>query len=186
MKTTSLYRLPSILLVCASLFVAAMPAAQAAGQAEPAKPSGQAWLSMPVSGVVEQVFVSAGQKVKKGDSLVALEQELPAAELKAAETIMKSAKGDRDEARRELDRAQELYDRTLLSTVDLQKARLDYQRAEADYQQKRLAWLRARYTFNKSVLKAPFDGVIRERRVEPGEYVASEFSPRVLIILERQ
>ncbi len=186
MKMNKSYRWAALLLAGASLSLVAMPAAVAEPRTAQVKPAGQAWLAMPVSGVVEQVYVSAGQQVKKGDRLVALERALPEAELKAAETIMQSAKGDRDEAKRELDRARELYDRTLLSTVDLQKSRLDYQRAEADYQQKRLAWLRARYAFDKSVLKAPFDGVVRERRVEPGEYVASEFSPRVLIVLERQ
>ncbi len=156
-----------------------------AGDKLMSKPEGQAWLSMPVSGVIEQVFVSSGQHVKKGDKLVALETELPRAALKAAEVAMNAASGDWQEAKRSFDRAQELFDQTLLSTVDLQKARLDYQRAEADYQQKRLDWIRARYTFDKSVLKAPFDGVVKARRVEPGEYVASEFAPRVLIILER-
>lgn len=173
------------LLVCVSLFGLISSTAGAEALLTE-KPEGQAWLSMPVSGVVEQVLVNTGDSVKKGDKLVVLERDIPEAEFKAAETLMESAKADKNEQKRERDRSQELFDRTLLSVVDLQKAELTYQRAEADYQQKRLSWLHARYRFDKSVLKAPFDGVVKARRVEPGEYVASEFSPRVLIILERR
>lgn len=79
-----------------------------------------------VSGVVDQVFVEAGEFINKGE-LIAKIQIIPNVErLNAAESRLQSATISFDDAARELERQKSLFEEKLISEVEFRKYLLEY------------------------------------------------------------
>lgn len=140
-------------------------------------------LAMPVSGAVASVAVNAGERVAKGQVLLALDDAPFRAAVQEAEAQLARRKLERDEAARDARQAQELYDRTVLSTVELENAKTKHARAEAGYKEASAALDRARYRQRVSTLRAPFDAVVLSRHAEPGQAIAAELKPPVLLVI---
>jgi len=143
-------------------------------------------LTTPVSGVVKSVFVSVGQRVKKGQPLLALDDTIYQARVMEAEAGVARAKEEGLDAGRDLARAKELYSRAVSSTTELDAARLRSARADAVSKEAQARLIIARKNQQDSVLRAPFDGVVTARMAEPGMYVATALQPPTLIVLERR
>ena len=130
-------------------------------------------MGVPVSGVVASVPVAAGMRVGKGDKLLELEQTPFRTALIEAKAGVTQASGARKEARRDYDQTKDLYDRGLISTVELQNAQLKKEAKEAAYSAARARLERAQYELSHSVLRAPFDGLVLDKRVEAGQTLVS-------------
>ena len=143
-------------------------------------------LTTPVSGVVKSVFVSVGQQVKKGQPLVALDDTIYQARVMEAEAGVARAKEEGLDAERDLARAKELYSRAVSSTTELDAAKLRNARADAMTKEAQARLIIARKNQQDSVLRAPFEGVVSARLVEPGMYVATTLQPPTLIVLEKR
>jgi HlyD family secretion protein len=79
-----------------------------------------------VSGVVDELFLEAGQKVKRGD-LIARIRLIPNMEhLNQAQSQLESARINFRDSERELNRREKLFEAKLISEADYQKALLDY------------------------------------------------------------
>ena len=142
-------------------------------------------LASPVSGVVAQVLVEPGDRVKQGQALVVLEAVPFQAAVARAQAELRRRKRERLEALRAWRRAKELYEAEVLATVELDQARLALTRAEAELQAAEAGLEEARYRLDRSRLAAPFDAVVLARRVEVGQAVAAELSPQVLVVVAR-
>ncbi|HEB60034.1 MAG TPA: efflux RND transporter periplasmic adaptor subunit [Gammaproteobacteria bacterium] len=140
-------------------------------------------LSIPVSGVIHEVGVETGARVKKGTVLAKLDPRPFALHVRAARARLKSRKLQRDEAQRELGRARELYERTLLSDHDLQLATIGYETAEADYQLAVASLKQAELDREYSTLRAPFNAIVVQRLAVVGQTVAASMQPPVLFVL---
>jgi len=125
-------------------------------------------LTTPVSGVVKSVFVSVGQRVKKGQPLLALDDTIYQARVMEAEAGVARAKEEGLDAERDLARAKELYSRAVSSTTELDAAKLRNARADAVTKEAQARLIIARKNQQDSILRAPFDGVVSARLVEPG------------------
>lgn len=146
---------------------------------------GRSSLSLPVSGVVAEVMVEKGQKVKQGEVLLRLDERYAKARLRAASARVSRQRPGRDEAKRELERAEELFDRTVLSEVELQQAKIDFAQKDAALEEARAEEMQARLDLEYSVLKAPFDLVVINSHVVPGQAVVNELSAVPLIEVAR-
>ena len=105
-----------------------------------------ALLSAPAPTRVAQVFVSSGQQVSKGTTLVVLEQStFRAAENSAAAAV--------NTARRNYDRARSLSEAGILPRKELEQATADLAKARADL-------VEARRASQLSVLHSPISGVV--------------------------
>jgi RND family efflux transporter MFP subunit len=140
-------------------------------------------LTTPVSGVVKEVYVQVGQRVKKGDKLLALDDTVLRARVMEAEAGLTRVKQEADDADREFKRAEELYDRGVSSTTEFDAAKLRHARATASAKEAEARLIIAQKNLDDSVLKAPFDGVVKAREAEPGLYVPAVLNPPTLIIL---
>lgn len=118
----------------------------------------QATLSSKVQGLVREVRVQEGSAVKKGDSLVVLDSRDLEAELARTEAEIENAKAH-------LARMNRLYEQESVAKQELENATRAFKVAQAA---KRAADAQLSYTF----VKAPFDGVITEKRIEAGELAA--------------
>lgn len=140
-------------------------------------------LTTPVSGVVKEVYVQVGQRVKKGDKLLALDDTVLRARVMEAEAGLTRVKQEADDADREFKRTEELYDRGVGSTSEFDAAKLRHARATATAREAEARLIIAQKNLEDSVLKAPFDGVVKTRDAEPGMYVPAMLNPPTLIIL---
>ena len=147
--------------------------------------AGETDLSLPVSGVVDEVLVRPGQAVKQGQVMLKLDKRRVKARLRAAEARVARFKPGRDEAQRELERAEELFDRTVLSEVELQQAKIDFAEKNATLQEARAALVGARLDLEYSELKAPFDLIVLHVFSVKGQAVINALQPMPLISVTR-
>lgn len=126
-------------------------------------------LGLGASGAIRTVAVEAGARATKGQVLVALDDTPFRAELD-------QARADRDEAARDYKQAQQLFERTVLSAVELENAKLKSVRAQARYAQ-------AKYRFDQSRIVAPFDAWVLEVRAQVGQNVVNALEARPLVVL---
>jgi RND family efflux transporter MFP subunit len=140
-------------------------------------------LTTPVSGVVKEVYVQVGQKVKKGDKLLALDDTRLQARLMEAEAGVMRAAQEAEDADKEFKRAEDLYARGVSSTTEFDASKLRHVRAAAALKEAEAHRIIAQKNLDDSVLKAPFDGVVKVRGAEPGMFVSVELNPPALIVL---
>jgi len=142
-------------------------------------------LSTPVSGVVQSVSVDAGQRVKQGQELLALDNKLYQARSAESAAAVMRLKEDAAEAARNLERVQELYNRTVISTSELDQAKLRDARARAMLAEGQAHLQQSQKNLDDTVLRAPFDAVVLVRQAEPGQAVAAGLQPQTLLVLAR-
>ena len=140
-------------------------------------------LSTAVSGVIDTVNVSKGDRVKSGQVLLGLVAKTFQADLKAQQANLKKAENNNDEAERELERTQELYDRTLLSDHDLQLGKIQRDAAAAELQTARAKLSKAEHDLFYSVVRAPFDAWVLQRNAQPGQVVVVNLQASPLLVL---
>ncbi|MCG6871253.1 MAG: efflux RND transporter periplasmic adaptor subunit [Gammaproteobacteria bacterium] len=138
-------------------------------------------LSAAVAGTVQQVHVQAGQAVSKDQELLSLDPAPFQTDLRDAGGRRKGAAAEQVMKRQDMQRAQELYDTESLSTLQLDQARLELTRAEAALEQADAAVARAQYRLERAVLRAPFDGWVLSRNVNPGRHLSPGDQAPVLI-----
>jgi len=172
-------------IVLAGLLGMAAMAAQAADVAATLQWSQRVELSPRVSGIVREVGVNVGDRVKKGQPLLALDAALYEARVAEGRAAVARFTEETAEAKRDLARTQELYDRTVISTSELDQGKLRHARAAAQLDGARARLRADQKNLADSVLRAPFDAVVVARLVEPGQSVAVGLQPQALLVLAK-
>ena len=122
----------------------------------------QATLSSQIRSTVEELLVREGTAVKKGQTLVVLDSRDLREELARAQA-------ESENARAHLARMKQLYGEDAVSKQEKENADRTFKVAEAS---RRAALTKVSYT----IVTAPFDGVITEKKIEVGE-IASPGQP---------
>ncbi len=143
------------------------------------------YASVPVNGFVDAVLVQVGQRVNKGEKLLQLDTTVLSARVKQARADVASLQPTLADAKRAYHDAQSLYEQTVLSDVELQKAKMAFDIASA-----KLNAAEAQLAINKAKLAraaqyAPWDGWVIERHLETGQMIAGDVRSQPLIILAR-
>lgn len=136
-----------------------------------------------VSGMVAEVPVQPGQRVKKGDLLVAMDSRGFLAELAGARAEAVRANILLDEAQREDERADELYERTVLSEHERTLAVIGLRKAQANARRAQATLMQARLDHERSQLHAPADGLVLAVHVSPGVAVVNTLKSEPLVEL---
>jgi HlyD family secretion protein len=145
----------------------------------------RATLSPETGGRVERLAVRKGDRVRKGDVLVRIADEDVRAQLALAEkSLVVAGAAEREscraaeQAKRDLARTERLTSDEVLSVGLLEKAQTEAgmttaacEAARARVGQARASLDVARVALGKTVLRAPFDGVVAEISTEEGEWV---------------
>jgi len=131
----------------------------------------QAVLSSRIQGTIDQLLVREGTPVVKGQTLVQLDNRDVQAELASAAAEVENAQAH-------LDRMKTLHAQDAVSKQEMENATRTYKVAEANH---KAVLAQLSYT----VVKAPFDGVITEKKVEAGE-LASPGQPLLIMENPRQ
>ncbi|CAN5204964.1 efflux RND transporter periplasmic adaptor subunit [soil metagenome] len=122
-------------------------------------------------GRIEKVHFDEGQRVARGHPLFSLDASLIRAELREAEANLALS-------RTSFDRAADLTQRKLIS-----QAEYDTARSRLDIDEARLSSARTR--LSKTIIEAPFDGVLGLRQVSVGDYVETGQALVNLVSLDR-
>lgn len=117
-------------------------------------------LGFVVTGAVNKVEARVGAHVNRGDVLVQLVQKPFILDINRARANMESIEPLLFDARIELDQAQELYDRTVLSQIELQRVEARHQGLQAKSRVAEAEHKIANWRRDKARLQAPFEGVV--------------------------
>ncbi|WP_434130986.1 efflux RND transporter periplasmic adaptor subunit [Methylocaldum sp. GT1BB] len=137
-----------------------------------------------IPGRILEITVRAGDRVKQGQVLARLDERETRSRLGQARAALAAAEAQAGRARADARRIQNLYDKEAATRQALDAALAAARTAEAQVREARDAIREAESSLAETVLRAPFDGVIVERRLEPGD-MALPGSP-TLVLQESQ
>lgn len=144
----------------------------------------QAAISSRVMGVVERITVEAGDRVRRGQILAALSApELVARRAAAAEAVV-GAEAALLQARSDYDRTDELFGKHAATKVEWELARTALAVAEANLARAKESAKGEEAFVSYTSLEAPFDGVVIERRMDPGD-MAAPGAPLLILVEDR-
>ena len=118
---------------------------------------------------INTIEVRAGDKVKKGDVLIQLEQSDLHSQVQQAKQNIMALQARHDEAKQNLARSTALFNKQLISAFDLDKTSADYQNVLADLTAAQQHLSQVETTLSYATLTAPIDGLIVDRFAEPGD-----------------
>jgi len=110
-----------------------------------------------IGGQVTEIISEEGAWVKQGDLLARLDDR----EQKVA---LEQERINRDQQKREVERLESMHKQDLISEKEFADVKYQYELARNRYESALL-----RYEWTK--IRAPFDGVVTERTVDPGEHI---------------
>ncbi len=133
------------------------------------QPERRADLRSDVQAIVMKVLKENGDVVKKGDLLVHLDDTAIRDGLASAEATSRSAAQAFEQAGRQFDRMKTLRASGMASAQALDDAEGRRNGAQSDVESAKARVVLARQQLTRTEVRAPFDGVITERKVSPGD-----------------
>jgi RND family efflux transporter MFP subunit len=152
---------------------------EASGTALPARES---LLSVPVSGIIDQILVRRGQRVKKGEVLLRLDQRGFMLAVEQAEAAAQAARAGFATLQEEMKRFDRLLANKAVPQANYDKVKAQYDAAAAQLAMAETGLKQARKALSDSELRAPYDGEITMILKEVGEF-APAMPPTMLMKL---
>ncbi|MGC2165580.1 MAG: efflux RND transporter periplasmic adaptor subunit [Gallionella sp.] len=142
-------------------------------------------LSTPVSGTVNAVNVDMGDNVTRGQALLSLDSTMFTATVEQGRAETTRLKAETEEDKRDLNRVRELHERTVASTAELDQAELTEIKSSTMLAEAQARLTKSQKSLDDTILRAPFDGIVIARQVEPGQTVAAQLQPKTLLVLAK-
>jgi RND family efflux transporter MFP subunit len=133
------------------------------------QPERRADLRAEVSAVVLAVLKENGDPVKRGDLLVRLDQTSIRDSLMAAQASMAAADQAFEQAERQFQRMKTLRETGVVSTQQLEDVEIRRNTARSDREAARTRMVTARQQLERTEVRAPFDGIVSDRKVSAGD-----------------
>ena len=133
------------------------------------QPERRADVRAEVSATVLQVLKENGDAVKRGDLLVRLDDMSIRDALASAEATSRSAAQALEQASRQLERVKTLRSSGMASAQALDDAEVRRNGAQSDLEAAKARAVLARQQMERTHVRAPFDGVVSERKVSAGD-----------------
>jgi RND family efflux transporter MFP subunit len=129
-------------------------------------------LSPAVGGLIERIDVDAGDRVEKGDIVVALDRELDDLDLERVKAEETQARAGLEDARRRLREAEEMGPERGIPETQIKTLRAEVARDEAAMAAATAAARQQAAVVRRHDVRAPFSGVVSERYADVGEWVS--------------
>ena len=110
-----------------------------------------------IGGIIDSIQADRGQAVKQGQALATLDQREFELDRRAAEAAFAAAEAD-------FKRYKELENQKLASRAEFEQRKARYEQAQVDLE-------KAKLTIDRSVIRAPFDGIVVDRTARVGQKV---------------
>ena len=133
------------------------------------QPERRADLRAEVSAVVLQVLKENGDVVRRGDLLVRLDDTAIRENLASAEAASRAAGQSFDQAERQFQRMVTLRKSGMASTQATEDAETRRNNAQSDLEAAKTRAAQARQQLQRTEARAPFDGIVSDRKVSAGD-----------------
>lgn len=135
-------------------------------------PDNESRIAAEVSARIEDIPVRVGQSVRKGDVLVKLDQRQFRLELQQAQSRIELLQNRYKLAQLQFEQAQSLHASQFISAQALEQRRTELAVLDSELKIARHQVSQARLALDKTLLRAPFAGAVRERTAGEGELAA--------------
>lgn len=148
------------------------------------QPEIQVKTSAKVSGQILKLGVIEGDRVKKGQFLVQLDQEFYKAEVEQNKSNVKFSHAGFAKSKSEYERVQKLFDSKLASTAELEIAKSTFEQAKAQVEQSEAMLNQSQDNLAKTTIYSPMDGVVSQLNKKVGEMaMGSQFTLDVIMVV---
>jgi len=160
------------------------PVAQSSEYVATIKSRRSATIMPQVSGMLTQIVVRSGERVKAGQTLMEIDPRQQQAMVDAQRATERQKKALYDYDTVQVERQHKLFDAGVTSRDTYEQAQQAYQNAKADYE----AAMESRKTQEQMLayytIKAPFDGVVGDIPVHVGDYATPQGSSAMLTTVD--
>ncbi len=162
---------PPALLIAPEDVVTVKPAALSGGPlvTGTVQPERRADLRAEVSAVVMGVLKENGQSVKRGDLLVRLDDTSIRDGLVSAQEAERAAAQAFDQSQRQFQRLKTLRESGMASAQQLEDAEIRRNSTQSDLSAAKTRVAQARQMQQRTEVRAPFDGIVADRKVSAGD-----------------
>ena len=162
---------PPALLIAPEDVITLRPAAVGAGPliTGSVQPDRKADLRAEVSAIVLAVLKENGQAVKRGDLLVRLDDTSIRDSLVSAQEAERTAGQATDQAERQFQRLNTLRASGMASAQALEDAEIRRNTTQSDLSAAKARVVQARQQLQRTEARAPFDGIVSDRKVSAGD-----------------
>jgi membrane fusion protein, multidrug efflux system len=136
------------------------------------EPDQQAVVRAEVSGAILQTYVEAGQRVQRGELLARIDDTAFREQALSAKSAVATAQNANEIAQRNLQRSEALIKVGAIADRDLENARNAALAAQTQLDNAKAVSVNAQKTLDRTLVRAPFDGVVSVRSVSGGDYVS--------------
>ena len=148
------------------------------------RPEVQVKISARVAGKIMRLYAEEGDRVKKGQLLVDLDQEQYLAALERAESTLLSMLANEKKSKSEIIRSKDLHQKGLMSEAEYEAVEASYEAAQSNTRQARASVKEAKDALEKTRLHADMDGIVTELNKEEGEIaLGAQFQEDVIMIV---
>jgi membrane fusion protein (multidrug efflux system) len=133
------------------------------------QPERRADLRAEVPAVVLAVLKENGDPVKRGDLLVRLDQTSIRDSLSSAEASARAASQAFDQSQRQFERMSKLRETGVVSMQQLEDVEIARNSAQSEREAARARVVTARQQLERTEVRAPFDGIVSDRKVSAGD-----------------
>lgn len=130
-------------------------------------------LSIEGSGIVEKVFFQRGDHLEKGSVMLQLDTRLLQKDIAAANASVAVAQSGYDKALSDFTRDERLYNDAAISQQRYEDSHFALRSKQASLEQAKAQLERLELLEQKATLHAPYSGVVTQKSVAKGQWVAS-------------
>jgi len=136
-----------------------------------------------VSGQIKEVLVDFNSKVKAGDVLARIDEATPTQRLKQAEADLASAEASNQLIQLNVNRTRELAGKKLVSQQEVDSIEAQLSQSNATLLTRRAAVANAKLDLERTVITAPIDGMVLDRKTDKGRTVNASMNAPTLFTL---
>lgn len=140
-------------------------------------------IASPLAGVIKEVFVKAGQRVERDQSLFSLDDRDIRAEISVREAQVTKAKALLEDAQTQLAIYQSVNDRRAIMRGELLKRESSVSVARAGVTEAEALLASAQTTLDRMTIRAPLSGEILQSKARAGEFAPAQVLSTPLMVL---
>ncbi|WP_104722085.1 efflux RND transporter periplasmic adaptor subunit [Helicobacter mesocricetorum] len=135
--------------------------------------SERSFLASEISGVIEEMFVKEGDKIKKDQPLAQLNSDLLDKEIATKKALLQQAQAILKKSTKDFQRYESLYKSNSIAYKEYEDALFDLQAQEGNKNAIASQLQLLQTQLQKKTIKAPYDAVILEKTLKIGEWVSA-------------
>lgn len=136
-----------------------------------------------VSGQIKEVLVDYNSIVKQGDVLARIDESTPTQRLRQAEADLASTEASNQLIQINAKRTAELFEKKLVSQQELDSINAQLAQSNASLLTRRAAVANAQLDLERTVITAPIDGMVLDRKTDKGRTVNASMNAPTLFTL---